>query len=257
MRTRDDALLLRILQPPIFHNYRAPDVRRRFVNLTRSTVPFLHYWREPETALARVFHGIGLSADANGSLCFECPVSSVGTNKPSFSDLMYTSTEVSIAFEAKSTEPLGETTKQWLAKRKNSANATRVLHHWLTLIKRVTGRARVDEIHDLPYQMIHRVASLCSLNSSRRALVYQHHRLGLNLADFSVPLTQLAESIGAPGQIQIWLHLIDLQRTTTYLEVEQSLKGLSSVDMALRIRSAIFANKLFDVKNEEFQKICS
>ncbi len=228
-----------------------------FLNLTRSTVPSLHYWREPEATLAHVFQGIGLSADAHGALCFEYPVPSAGGNKPSFSDLMYTSTEVSIAFEAKSTEPLGETTKQWLAKKKNSANATRVLHHWLTLIERVTGRARMDDIQDLPYQMIHRVASLCFLNSSSRALVYQHHRLDFDMADFSVPLTQLAKVIGAPGRIEIWLHLIDLQRTTTFLEVEQSLKGLSPSEMALRIRRAIFGGKLFEVKREEFQKVCS
>ena len=191
--------------------------------LSRSTVPSLHYWREPQLSLARVLEAIGLSADAAGTLCFEYPVASLGRNKPSFSDLMYVSTYGSIAFEAKSTEPLGETGKQWLEKKNHSGNATSVLRHWLALIERVTGRASVDAIQDLPYQMIHRVASLCSVDASRRVLMYQHHRVDLKAVDFSVPLSKLADAIAAQRRLEIWLHLVDLERTATYLELENSL----------------------------------
>ena len=87
--------------------------------------------------------------------------------------------------------------------------------------------------------------------------MYQHHRLDAHVLDFSVPLRQLADAVGAQGRIEIWLHVIDLQRTKTYSEVEQSIKGLPPSDVALRIRSAILRNKLFEVKREEFRKICS
>jgi hypothetical protein len=227
-----------------------------FLKLTRSTVPSLHYWREPQSSLAHLLEAIGLGADAEGTLCFEYPVPSVGRNKPSFSDLMYISMHGSIAFEAKSTEPLGETCQQWLEKKNHSANAISVLQHWLALIERVTGRASADEVHDLPYQMIHRLASLCSVDSSRRILIYQHHRVDLKAVDFSVPLSKLVHALAAQRRIKIWLHLIDLERTDTYLEVEKSLAHLSPNEIAMRVRRAILDGRLFQVKRETFRAIC-
>ena len=227
-----------------------------FLKLSRSTVPSLHYWREPESSLERVLDKIGMGADACGALCFEYPVASFGRNKPSFSDLMYISTYGSIAIEAKSTEPLGETCKQWRDSKQNSVNATSVLRHWLSLIERVTGPVNVDEIEDVPYQMIHRIASLCSVDSPRRALMYQHHRVDLKAADFSVPLLKLAAAVAAQTRIEIWLHLVDLERTAAYVELENSLGQMSPNEVALRVRSAILDGTLFKVKQEIFQPIC-
>jgi hypothetical protein len=123
---------------------------REFLNLTRSTVPSLHYWRNPAQAMSQILQKTGLSASSEGTLCFEYPVPSAGRNKPSFSDLMYISERTAVAFEAKSTEPLGDTTRKWLDSKHNSANAKKVLSHWLALIERVTGRANVEEIQHLP-----------------------------------------------------------------------------------------------------------
>jgi hypothetical protein len=142
------------------------------------------------------------------------------------------------------------------AKKNYSANATSVLQHWLALIERVTGRASADEVHDLPYQMIHRVASLCSVDSSRRVLMYQHDRVDLKAVDFSVPLSKLVDALAAQRRIETWLHLIDLERTATYLEVEKSLAHLSPNEVAMRVRRAILDGKLFQVKHEAFRAIC-
>jgi hypothetical protein len=58
----------------------------------------------------------------------------------------------------------------------------------------------------------------------------------------------------ATGRLEIWLHLIDLQRMATYLVVEQSRNTLSPAEIALRIRSAILRGKLF---REDFRRVCS
>jgi hypothetical protein len=227
-----------------------------FLNLTRSTVPSLHFWRKPESALKEVLQGIGSFDSSDGKLCFEFPVESIPGNKPSFSDLAYITGNLSVIIEAKSTEPVGESVEQWFEKKGRSANAMRVLRHWLSLIEPITGGVDETQIREVPYQMIHRAASLCSLETPRRVLLYQQHRMDAEAVDFRVPLEKLAAAINAAGRIGIWLHTIDLQRTQRYREVEQMLRGAKGNEAPLRVRSAIMEGKLFRIEGQCFRRIC-
>lgn len=205
--------------------------------------------------MRRILKGLAIEVgnDLNGELCFEFPVASVGLSKPSFTDVMYLSPELSVAIEAKSTERTGATVREWLLQKNHSANALQVLDHWLGLIRAVTKRAERDEVQDLPYQMIHRSASLCSRESSRRVLLYQHHRLDEDESRFAPPLADLAKAIDARGSLDIWLHVVSVRRTEEYDIVRKSIQSGASKDVSSEIRRAILKGRLFEAVREEFR----
>jgi len=139
----------------------------------RSTVPFLHYWRNSERRLAEYEAIVGKKFGTKVCLSFEYCVEVIrGTGRPSQTDLMILSDDIAIAVEAKYTEPPYDTVEKWLG---NSENRMMVLEGWVELIKQGTGsnNIRIVQILDLPYQMIHRCASVFAPNAKCRMLVYQ------------------------------------------------------------------------------------
>ncbi|WP_239491457.1 hypothetical protein [Luteitalea sp. TBR-22] len=149
----------------------APD---SFDKVTRSTIPLLDYWREPAARLDSLTAQLGWPPFSEAELSFErqVPVAN-GKGKASFTDLMILGDQGAIAIEAKYTEPPYETVAEWLAQG-NQANRALVLDGWLARIGEATGTAVARPgVAALPYQLIHRAASACSVASARRAVVYQ------------------------------------------------------------------------------------
>ena len=115
----------------------------------------------------------GLDMVSPVALSFEyrVPVAK-GVGKPSCTDLMLLSADCAAAIEAKFTEPRYETVGDWLGPDP-SANRIAVLEGWLDLVGSVANCAlSVDDVRDLPYQLIHRAASACTLNRPRHLLAY-------------------------------------------------------------------------------------
>jgi hypothetical protein len=102
---------------------------------------------------------------------FEYPVNQyTGKGKASFTDLMIIDSSKSIAIEAKNTESKYETVKKWLG---NSVNKRNVLIGWLGLINsKLTLSITSEDISEVPYQMIHRLASACSVADKEPVLLY-------------------------------------------------------------------------------------
>ena len=121
---------------------------REFQNVTRSTIPLLAFWMERELDSKSAFH-------------FEYTVSSVGRARPSHTDLMIISPDVVVGIEGKSTEPRYPTVEKWLDDGRPSKRT--VLKHWSTLISTCTGVTPSPVALDLcVYQMVHRLASVCT-----------------------------------------------------------------------------------------------
>ena len=81
-----------------------------------------------------------------------------GRGKASHTDLMLTSRNQSVAFEAKWTEPKYETVNNWLG----SENRREVMTGWLSLIQpHVAKTLSAEDVGDAVYQMVHRAASAC------------------------------------------------------------------------------------------------
>jgi hypothetical protein len=138
--------------------------------LTRSTVPLLAWWKEharnlavPGTQdfVAELEHEVSAS-------CARCR----SRGRSSATDMLVRAGATAIAFEAKYTEPRYEDVDTWLAHDGSSNNRKRVLGHWCHLIERYTG-VSIDKttLGALVYQMVHRIASACSVAVSGRAEV--------------------------------------------------------------------------------------
>jgi len=240
---------------PVVNQY--PD--SEFKNLTRSTVPLLCYWSNAaerlESLLGKLQWGdVGLE----GMLCFEYPVKSVGRARASCTDIMYLSCSPSAALgiEGKSTESRYTEVTRWLDAGKNRAFREQVLEHWLDLIRSCTGEAEKDRVADLPYQMIHRTASVCSLRKGRAAVLYQVFRVKGHAYDYEPDLRKLSEAISAGGKIAICLHEIETIRSASYGAVEDRLKpDLDAETRAEIVRNAILDGELFDFGQEQFVRI--
>jgi hypothetical protein len=140
----------------------------------RSTVPLLDYWRPSRRRLDNLWPAIGHPPSDPVELHFEygVPVRS-GRGKPSYTDLMVLADDVAVAIEAKFTEPPYESVDAWLG-RAATPNRIAVLDGWLSAVGESVGRriAR-GAVGAVPYQLIHRTASVCCVDRPHRHLVYQ------------------------------------------------------------------------------------
>lgn len=228
-----------------------------FGNLTRSTIPSLAHWRDPATAIQAIVTALQIISPMEGQLCFEYPVKSLPSNKPSFTDVMYISPEVAVGFEAKSTEPRYPTVEDWLRQGGRSANRSAVLAHWKTLIRKRTESIVDDELSTIPYQMIHRAASVCSVQARRHALVYQLHIVDAktDVDHYKSDLQQLSRAIAAPGYIDFLLQTIALSRTPAYYETERVIENTHPSQRPMVIREALLRRQLFSVVQQHLEPI--
>lgn len=141
---------------------------REFKSPYRSTIPLLILYRE---SLDNLFGLIDFEFEENLKYDFEFETKVLnGRGRSSCTDLMITSSDSCIAVEAKWTEPPYKSVRNWL---EDSINKTLVLNGWIKLISNYTGISfEIEDINDLPYQLIHRIASACSKNRERTHVVY-------------------------------------------------------------------------------------
>lgn len=100
---------------------------------------------------------------------YEVPVIK-GKGRPSCSDLVVITENKAIIIEAKRTEPKYPAVRKWLD---GSENKQLVLNDWLHYIKTYTQEdIHQEDILDIPYQMIHRLASACSFKDKEAKLIY-------------------------------------------------------------------------------------
>ena len=90
-----------------------------------------------------------------------------GKGKASCTDLMILGENINYCIEAKRTEGRYETVEKWLQKDNSKGNNRQtVLEGWLEYINQdLTLINILEEIKDIPYQMIHRLASACYVHN--------------------------------------------------------------------------------------------
>ncbi len=141
---------------------------KEFKSPFRSTIPLLVlYKNHPDNYFGLVEHDD--EASAKYIFEFETKIEK-GKGRSSCTDLMIEYSNTCIAIEAKRTEPAYKTVIDWLG---GSNNRKLVLEGWLDLIFNYTG-IKLDpaSISNLPYQLIHRTASACSLKKAQTHIVY-------------------------------------------------------------------------------------
>lgn len=140
----------------LFENYGD----KEFDSPTRSTIPLLVFWQDPIPRLEQFSELLGFTLHSQAELCFEYQVSPIrGKGKPSHTDLMIITDDAAIAIEAKWTEPRYPVVRKWFD---GSANKKEVLRGWCELLEKRGATPNLESrIQDIPYQMVHRAASLC------------------------------------------------------------------------------------------------
>jgi hypothetical protein len=164
-----------------------------FGSPNRSTLLLLDYWRDPHATASRFLSLFG-HGPCDLELHFEYQVAvAKGRGKPSFTDLMIVHPHCAIALEAKYTEPRYESVREWLSLTP-SANRTAVLEGWFSAIAQKIGK-QPDEVlcRDLPYQLIHRTASACTLQREETWVVY--HVFGKAATHYADDLIAIASAL--------------------------------------------------------------
>ncbi|MGH9641049.1 MAG: DUF6946 family protein [Terriglobales bacterium] len=140
----------------------------------RSTVPLLQFWHWPEKRIIALMHAIGAPEASAVELAFEYPTAvREGRGKHSFTDLMGITDAAAVAIEAKYTEPQYESVASWLGPQP-SENRRNVLRGWLEMVDKIVGRwVSPETVSGIPYQVIHRTASVCCVDRPIRSVVYQ------------------------------------------------------------------------------------
>lgn len=187
----------------------------------RSSVPLLDYWRTPEQRLRDLWERMCVPQPAATEMHFEhdVPVQR-GRGKSSFTDLMILADDVAVAIEAKFTEPRYESVGTWLGDAPTT-NRVDVLEGWLCAIEATAGKSiSRDAVRDLPYQLIHRTASVCCVNRRNRIVVYQVFG-DARTPQYDEDLGRLALEVAAPDRISFVILKCAFRSTNTFTRLEE------------------------------------
>ena len=149
--------------------------RDEFQSPERSTVPSLAFWMDTAERV------IDLSARLHVAIPDECTVEfeyqvvpPAGKGKQSHTDVMLWWESTCVGVEVKYTEPPYEAVSKWLRRGSNQSNRLKVLGGWCDLIGTVTGTpCSPASLEKETYQMVHRIASVCSRPERKKHVLYQ------------------------------------------------------------------------------------
>ena len=211
----------------------------------RSTVPLLDYWRQPESRLRLLEAHLGVTLSDHTELHFEYEVPvQQGRGKSSYTDLMILGTDVAVAVEAKFTEPRYESVETWLAAARTT-NRAEVLEGWIRAIE-AGSEAMVNRevVRELPYQLIHRTASVCCVSRRRRVVVYQV--FGDSPGPYyAEDLRRLASAIPARDRVSFYVVASAFHPTTTYAQLSARWDA-GERDIGTDVRDALIAGPLLE-----------
>jgi hypothetical protein len=225
----------------------------------RSTIPLLEYWRPSCNRLDGLWHRIDCPPAAVSELHFEYEVRvAAGRGKASYTDLMILADEVAVGIEAKFTEPPYEPVAVWLERKpthngcdsrsENNQyrnNRLEVLNGWLHAIQKVTSRCiELEAIRELPYQLIHRTASVCSVERPRRCLLYQVFS-NEPPAYYGDLLHTWARILGDCHELGLWVFWCRLRRSETYLRLEARWES-GERELGEQVRSELLTGSLLE-----------
>lgn len=168
-----------------------------------------------------------------------------GKGNSSFTDLMILDGKNSIAIEAKRTEPKYNTVEKWIGE--NPENRKIVIESWLKLInKTITPKISTNDIKNLPYQMIHRLASACSQEKENIYLVYFGFDLKPKMKEYYIQnLKVLSELLQKKVTVKLICFEIEKKEKQKRLE---SLWSKGDRNFTNEIKKSIVENNLMTIK---------
>lgn len=224
-----------------------------FDSPTRSTVALLDYCRSPEQCMRELHTALGLSVPARVLLNFEYTLSPRrGIGKPSQTDLMVISRpELAIAIEAKWTEPRYETVGTWLG---DSPNRSEVLRGWCELLEQRGAKKDLEEdLHRLPYQMVHRAASACHVKdvSSCWVVYLVFKPTASKRSEYLADLTCFRDVLGSRSSLGIALAECSIEQSESLIELRRRWDDAGERQLNVPVRQCLKTGGLLRAQLEQ------
>lgn len=144
--------------------------KREFSSPLRSTIPLISLFFYNTTELKKIIPSFK-NQDFDCMFEYETKVQK-GKGKSFFTDLMIFNNEKAFGIEAKRTEGKYQSAEKWL-NSKSKENRLQVLSGWLDLINaRCKTSLKINDVKFLPYQMIHRFASVCKISENSELMYF-------------------------------------------------------------------------------------
>lgn len=228
--------------------------KSEFKSHTRSTVPFLQFWRCPGERIKELARHLKINLGESAVFDFEHKVPVVkGKGKASHTDLKIILENLSLTIEAKYLESRYPTCSKWLKNTKTPKNKKMVLEGWINLLNEAaTSKISLNDVQELPYQVIHRAASACHSPKDKRVLIYQlfdadEKKRNMYLAD----LKKLSELVGKDSKLGIYYVDCHIGETTIWRDLTKNWKNgardLSNETMAGLKNGSLIRTKLSEV----------
>ncbi|NEW79030.1 MAG: hypothetical protein GZ086_06295 [Gelidibacter sp.] len=196
----------------IYNRYNSKEFKSPY----RSTIPLIALFKSNQILNWGLVNPLN-EMDLKFVFEFETPVNK-GKGLPSCTDLMIEYPNSCIVIEAKRTEPPYKKVKKWLS---NSINKKLVLEGWLELINNYTGlKIDLAEIIDLPYQLIHRVASACSLKKQQTEIIYIGFDLNERKTNYYLDCLERFSTI-LENRLNLYLYCYDIDKSEELIELEK------------------------------------
>ena len=140
-----------------------------------------------------------------------------GRGKASHTDLLISWEKGAIGIEAKWTEREYETVAKWLGP-KPSENRRRVLAGWCELLSQCSNRSiKSEDVDQMPYQLVHRAASVCAQEVLARYVVYEvFFELSNEMHNYYLAQLQALRRLTLPGKLRIALLKVKLKKTDAF-----------------------------------------
>ena len=229
---------------------------REFNSPKRSTVPLLACWRNPKEPARELSETLDFRLSDEISLDFEHTVHvQRGKGKPSCTDLMLTSGDVSLGIESKWTEPRYDDVSAWLSRGSNRLNRIEVLKGWIDLLSSHTlSKPTVSAVSELPYQLVHRAASACSTNAKRRWLIYQLFDMDSKKYEMYLGDLQKLAVVLEPGRsLGICAASYNIERSERQVELESKWTGSLNRHLHEHVRDGLKDGNLLSVQLKKIE----
>lgn len=180
----------------------------------------------------------------------ETPVKK-GKGKPSCSDLVIETEEKAVVIEAKRTELRYIKVKDWLD---NTQNKNDVLDGWIESINNQSDcDIKPKDIQEIPYQMIHRIASACSLKKKDITVVYMGFDLDKKKEEY-YKSNLLVMSLLLKHRLNIFIADYKIHPSETQINLQE--KWDSGVrDLSAEVRLGLINNELMEICENKVEKI--
>jgi hypothetical protein len=246
---------------------------KEFNSPFRSTVPNLSYWSWPDIGerVLETCQSLKLNIPESLTVSFEYQVDPPkGEGKASHTDLMLTWDGHCIAIEAKYTEGEYELVENWLAEPLNENdkkkgrtaadkknNRIEVLRGWCKLINDRTGASLSENnVNDLTYQVLHRVASACFIKAGKCIVIYQGFSLPSNKFDYyRGELEKIYHRVGCPQTLDLYLYNIPIEPSGDYSRLQERWNEKKERHLSSEVLKGLMSGSFMSFAQPDIHKI--